>query len=58
MIIEMKVIFGGILLGLAAGMMLLLQGKILGCSGILFGSWDFTTHRPNRDKLLFLAGFF
>ncbi|WP_237760224.1 hypothetical protein [Legionella sainthelensi] len=54
----MKVIFGGILLGLAAGMMLLLQGKILGCSGILFGSWDFTTHRPNRDKLLFLAGFF
>ncbi|KTD10951.1 transmembrane protein [Legionella gratiana] len=58
MIIELKVILGGILLGLAAGGMLLIQGKILGCSGILFRSWDFTTYRPNRDNLLFLAGLF
>ncbi|KTC83850.1 YeeE/YedE family protein [Legionella cincinnatiensis] len=58
MIIEMKVILGGIFLGSAAGMMLLIQGRILGCSGILFGAWDFTAHRPNRDKFLFLAGLF
>ena len=46
MIVEMHVVLGGVLLGLAAGMMLLIQGKILACSGILFRSLDFATYRP------------
>lgn len=58
MIIEMHVVFGGILLGLAAGIMLLIQGKILGCSGILFRSFNFTTFRFNIDNILFIPGLF
>lgn len=58
MIIEIRVVLGGILLGLATGMMLLVRGKILGCSGILFRSWDFSTYRPNIDNVLFILGLF
>ncbi|KTD33437.1 transmembrane protein [Legionella moravica] len=56
MIIDMKVILGGVLLGLAAGIMLLVRGQILGCSGKLFRSWDFAGFKPNYDNLLFIAG--
>ncbi len=54
----MQVVLGGVLLGLAAGLMLLLRGKVLGCSGILFRTWDLTTHTLNMENLLFLAGLF
>lgn len=54
--IEIKVVFGGVLLGLATGVMLLFQGRILGCSGILFRSWDFVTYKPNINNVLFLFG--
>jgi uncharacterized membrane protein YedE/YeeE len=58
MIIEMQVVFGGVLLGFAAGLMFLVRGKILGCSGILFRTWDLTTQKLNTENLLFLAGLF
>lgn len=58
MIIEIHVVLGGILLGVAAGIMLLVRGRILGCSGILFRSWDFTTYRPNIDNISFIVGLF
>ncbi|QMT59560.1 YeeE/YedE family protein [Legionella sp. PC997] len=58
MIVEMNVILGGILLGVAAGVMLLVRGRILGCSGILFNAWNFATYRPNIDNLLFIMGLF
>lgn len=58
MIIEIHVVLGGILLGLAAGIMLLIQGKILGCSGILFRSLDFASYRSNIDNILFILGLF
>ncbi|CAM2863825.1 YeeE/YedE family protein [Legionella worsleiensis] len=53
---ELKVILGGVLLGLAAGMMLLLRGQILGCSGKLFRSWDFSNRTINYDNALFIFG--
>ena len=56
MIIEIKVVLGGVLLGFAAGLMLLARGQILGCSGILFRSWNFTTYRLNVDNLFFIVG--
>ncbi|WP_133137605.1 YeeE/YedE family protein [Legionella rowbothamii] len=55
---EINVVLGGILLGVAAGIMLLVRGKILGCSGILFRSWDLTASRPNIDNILFIMGLF
>ncbi|KTD72713.1 YeeE/YedE family protein [Legionella tucsonensis] len=58
MIIEINVILGGILLGIAAGIMLLVRGRILGCSGILFRAWDFTTYRPSIDNISFISGLF
>ncbi|HHT0592751.1 TPA: YeeE/YedE family protein [Legionella anisa] len=58
MIIEKHVVLGGILLGIAAGIMLLVRGRVLGCSGILFRSWNFTTCRPNIDNISFLVGLF
>ena len=56
--IELYIVLGGILLGLAAGIMLLVRGKILGCSGMLFRSLDLTTFRPNIDNILFITGLF
>lgn len=56
MIIETNVVLGGILLGLATGIMLLVRGQILGCSGILFRAWDFTTYRLNVNNMLFILG--
>ncbi|KTC85446.1 YeeE/YedE family protein [Legionella drozanskii] len=58
MIIEVQVVLGGILLGVAAAIMLLVRGKILGCSGILFRVWDFATYRPNIENILFILGLF
>lgn len=58
MTIEIQIVLGGILLGLAAGIMLLIQGKILGCSGILFRSLDFSMYRSNIDNILFIFGLF
>lgn len=58
MIIEMHVVLGGILLGFAAGIMLLIQGKILGCSGMLFRSFNFAAYRSNSDNILFILGLF
>lgn len=58
MLIDLKIVLGGVLLGFAAGMLLLVRGKILGCSGILFHSWDLKTYKPNKDNLLFLGGLF
>ncbi|MCE0723020.1 MULTISPECIES: YeeE/YedE family protein [Legionella] len=58
MIIEKQVILGGILLGIAAGIMLLVRGRVLGCSGILFRAWNFETYRPNIDNISFIAGLF
>lgn len=58
MITEVQVILGGVLLGIAAGIMLLIQGKILGCSGMLFRSLDLAAYRHNVDGMLFLLGLF
>lgn len=58
MIIETHVVLGGVLLGLAAGIMLLVRGQILGCSGILFRSWDFVSYKLNIDNILFIIGLF
>ena len=57
-IIEVHVVLGGVLLGLAAAIMLLVRGKILGCSGILFRAWNFATYRPNTENILFILGLF
>jgi uncharacterized membrane protein YedE/YeeE len=56
MIIDMTIILGGILLGLASGILLLVRGQILGCSGKLFRSWDFAGFKPDLDNLLFTLG--
>ncbi|KTD39203.1 transmembrane protein [Legionella nautarum] len=58
MIIEVQVVLGGILLGVAAAIMLLVRGKILGCSGLLFRVWDFATNRPNTENIFFILGLF
>ncbi len=54
--IGMDVILGAVLLGLASGLMLLFRGQILGCSGILFRIWDFTSYKVNVNNLMFLLG--
>lgn len=56
MTIELKVLLGGILLGLTVSLMLLVRGQILGCSGMLFRLWDFSTLRIQKDKLAFISG--
>ena len=56
MTIDLKVLLGGILLGLTVGLMLLVRGQILGCSGMLFRLWDFSTLRIQKDKLAFISG--
>lgn len=58
MIFDLDVLLGGALLGLASGIMLLVQGKILGCSGILFRSLDCTSYRRNSNNILFILGLF
>lgn len=56
MMINIEVVLGAMLLGLGAGLMLLVRGQILGCSGILFRVWDFSSSRFKYDNLWFLLG--
>jgi uncharacterized membrane protein YedE/YeeE len=46
---------GGVLIGLAAGLLLLLNGKIAGISGVLGGS-IFSSQGDRAWRLMFLAG--
>ncbi len=48
---------GGVLIGLSATMMLRLNGKIAGISGILEGSIFEVRNKDSRWKIIFLLGF-
>lgn len=56
--IEMKIVLGGILLGLASGVMLLVRGRILGCSGMIFRSTGLSHENIDVDSVLFVLGLF
>jgi uncharacterized membrane protein YedE/YeeE len=58
MIIETNVILGALLLGLSAGLLLLIRGRILGCSGMIFRSLSFSRDSIDRDSLYFVLGLF
>ena len=47
---------GGLLIGLAAAMLLLLNGRIAGVSGILGGLIAFRANEPRLWQVLFVAG--
>jgi uncharacterized protein len=47
---------GGILIGLAAALLLLGNGRIMGASGIVGSLVDGTAGPDRRDRLVFLAG--
>jgi uncharacterized membrane protein YedE/YeeE len=47
---------GGILIGLAAAMLILFNGRIAGISGILGGALRFSETRQNQWRLFFLIG--
>lgn len=47
---------GGLMIGAAAGMFLLVNGRIMGASGILGGLADGTAGPTGREKLAFLLG--
>lgn len=56
MMIELKVVVGGVLLGVAAGMMMLLRGRILGCSSMFFRCISIAQKKINPDNVLFILG--
>lgn len=58
MIIETNVIVGALLLGLSAGLLLLIRGRILGCSGMIFRSVSFSRDSIDKDSLYFVLGLF
>lgn len=47
---------GGVLIGIAASMLLLLNGRIAGISGVLGGLIAFRQDQPRLWRVLFLAG--
>ncbi len=47
---------GGLLIGIAASMLLLLNGRIAGISGVLGGLIAFRQDQPRLWRVLFLAG--
>ncbi|MFP1643338.1 YeeE/YedE family protein [Pontitalea aquivivens] len=47
---------GGLMIGAAAGLYLLVNGRIMGASGILGGLVDGTGRREGAERLAFLAG--
>ena len=49
---------GGGLIGLAAAIFLLINGRIMGASGILGGLIDGTGHSDARERLALIAGLF
>lgn len=52
--IDLKVVMGGMLLGLSVGGFLLLRGRILGCSGLVYKS----VAKFDKDSIFFLLGMF
>ena len=58
MVIDMKVVIGGIMMGTAAGIFLLTRGRILGCSGMVFRSLSFSKQNLDIDSLVFILGLF
>jgi uncharacterized protein len=51
-----QVVLGGVLLGLAAGILLLVRGRILGCSGMVFRTIGISFSSIDSDSLCFLLG--
>lgn len=49
-------LIGGALIGLAAAMFLLINGQIMGASGIVGGLIDGTGRANAKERLIFLAG--
>ena len=49
-------LIGGLLIGSAAAMYLLLNGRIMGASGIIGGLIDGSQRDTSRERLAFLAG--
>lgn len=56
--ISIQVVIGGILLGLASGLLLLIRGKILGCSGMIFRCMDLSKSNLEFDSIFFVLGLF
>ena len=49
-------LIGGVLIGCAAAMYLLINGRIMGASGIVGGLIDGTGRGTGRERLMFVAG--
>lgn len=49
-------LFGGVLVGMGAAIFLLVNGRIMGASGILGGLVDGTGRSNTRERLFFLGG--
>ena len=49
-------LIGGIIIGTAAAMYLLMSGKVMGASGILGGVIDRTHKKPGNENLIFISG--
>lgn len=49
-------LIGGLMIGGAAAIYLLVNGRIMGASGIIGGLVDGTEHATARERLFFLAG--
>ena len=47
---------GGLMIGLAASAFLLMNGRIMGASGILGGLIDLTGQANARERIIFLLG--
>ncbi|WP_367607744.1 YeeE/YedE family protein [Legionella sp. W05-934-2] len=58
MVVECNVVIGGMLLGIAAGILLLIRGRILGCSGMVFRCASLSLKNRDWDSWFFLAGIF
>lgn len=55
---ELQIILGGILLGLSVGSYLLVRGRILGCSGMIFRLASLSKSNMDADTVLFVIGLF
>jgi uncharacterized protein len=55
---NINVVYGGLLLGVAAGLMMLLRGRILGCSGMIFKIASFYKTTLDNDSAYFMIGVF
>ncbi len=56
MSMTLQIILGGILLGLSVGSYLLVRGRILGCSGMLFRLANLSAKSVDMDSVLFILG--